>query len=111
MPVKSNVNGLDDLQHRFKDIPEGMTPRTTDEWLKRIETTARQLCNYYGGQRINFRKSWSNQYDFEFDGSESLEYGIEAIKIYLDHMPIPQQLYYNKLLTELEKRKKGIRYI
>ncbi len=86
-----------------------MRPQTAYEWVKRIETTGKEMCNDIEGQRIQFKKKAYNQYDFEFKGKEVLECGINAINSYIDHMPIIQQMYYKKLLLKLEHEKR--RYI
>ena len=76
------------------------------QWSEKIETTARSLCNDPNKQRIKFNHTQEFGFKFEFADKESVECVIRAIRQYLSSMPMTYKMVYERVITELENRKK-----
>ena len=57
MGFKIDTRGLDKFQKKLRNLQRSVEPSTFNEWAKRIDSTARFLCNDPEGKRIKLRTS------------------------------------------------------
>jgi|SRR5215211_2326378 len=110
MGFKVDTRGLDTFKRKLKDIQRSIEPSAFDEWANRIESTARLLCNDHQAKRIRLKTSPQGRdkttINFEFADKEAIDCVINAIRRHYHSMPNMQQQFYDRIIKNLEARKR-----
>jgi hypothetical protein len=101
---RTTTNGSEEKQKELEDKAKPLDPRTFDEWMERVSTVAKQICNDPDGKRIQVVKTGLIKYDFPSD-NESIDCIIQSIRQQFNSMSPPQQKFFKEIMTGLEAKK------
>ena len=110
MSFRADAKGNEETIRRLDEMAASLGPRDLGDWINKIETTARKICDDPDGKRIRMTNTYTqnNSYtDFQFADKESMDCVIKAIEEYLHSMPLPVKYLYERLIIDLENKKKG----
>lgn len=108
MEFKIKTNGFDEIDRMLNEMIEDVKPDGFAKWAKKIERTAKEICNDVNGNRIEFKpEKGVTKIKMKFADKDAIKCLKESIQRHKNSMSLGIRAFYEQgIPPQLEKLEK-----
>lgn len=104
MDVSIKIEGLEDMKKMMDDMINDLEPESFAKWAKRIEKTAKEICNDPDCKRLSFKPEKGKEtISISVKDKEAIDCIKKSIEQHLNSMTLGLKAFYQQSIPKILK--------